>query len=67
MSQNQLNKFGFIYISNTNRVLYWDQSPIEVLDKLHDTISDIRNSYPTAKLFLGRDFNSSGIDWHHKK
>ena len=36
-------------------------SLIEVLDRLHDTISDIRNSYPTAKLFLGGDFNSPGI------
>ena len=24
------------------------------------------NSYPTAKLFLGGDFNTPGIDWHHK-
>ena len=41
-------------------------SPSTVLDQLKDTISDIKNSHPTAKLLLGGDFNCPGIEWHHK-
>ena len=41
-------------------------SPITVLDELQDTISGFRNSHPTAKLLLGGDFNSPGINYHHK-
>ena len=37
-----------------------------MLGELQDTISEIRNSHLTAKLLLGGDFNSPGINWHHK-
>ena len=36
-----------------------------ILDELENTISDIRNSHPTARI-LGGDFDASGIDWQHK-
>ena len=47
-------------------VYFPPNSPITVLDELQDTISEIRNSHPTVKLLLGGDFNSPGINWHHK-
>ena len=37
-------------------------STITVLDELQDTMSEIRNSHPTAKLLLGGDFASPGIN-----
>ena len=64
MSLNQLSKFGSIFISKINRiscimgpVYFPPNSPITVLDELQDT-----NSHPTAKIFLGGDFNSPGLD-----
>ena len=41
-------------------------SSTSILDELGNTISDIRNSHPTARILLGDDFNASGIDWQHK-
>ena len=48
--------------------LFPHNSPIRVLDvdELQDNIGEIRSSYPTAKLLLSGDFNSPGINWHHK-
>ena len=46
--------------------VYFPPKSVTVLDKLQDIISEIRNSHPTAKLFLGDNFNSPGINWHRK-
>ena len=48
-------------------VYFPPNSTVTVLDELQDTISKIGNSHPTAKLLLGGDFNSPGIDWHNKR
>ena len=47
-------------------VYFPPNSPITVLDGLQVTISEIKSTYPTAKVLLGGDFNSPGINWHHK-
>ena len=41
-------------------------SPITVLDELAQSISDIRTMYPSAKIIIGGDFNSPGINWSNK-
>ena len=41
-------------------------SSTTILDELENTINDIRNAHPTARIFLGGDFNASGIDWQCK-
>ena len=41
-------------------------SSTSILDELENTISDIRNSHTTARILLGGDFDTSGIDWHNK-
>ena len=38
-------------------------APISVLDDLQTSLYDIKSAYPTAKIFLGGDFNSPGINW----
>ena len=45
---------------------YPPSSSTSILDALENTISDIRNSHPTARILLGGDFNASGIEWQHK-
>ena len=38
-------------------------APISVLDDLQNSLHDIKSAYTTAKIFLGRNFNSPGINW----
>ena len=57
-----------IHIKNKQNIIVGSvycppNSPVTVLDELENIINDIRNSHPTAKIFLGGDFNASGIDW----
>ena len=47
-------------------VYFPPNSPITVLEELQVTISEIKSTYPTVKVLLGGDFNSPGINWHHK-
>ena len=40
-------------------------STVTDLDYLYISISHVKSKYPSAKLFLGGDFNCPGIDWEH--
>ena len=36
---------------------------ISVLEDLQNSLHEVKSAYPIAKIFLGGDFNSSGINW----
>ena len=36
---------------------------ISVLVDLQNSLHEVKSAYPTAKIFLGGDFNSPGINW----
>ena len=41
-------------------------SSISVLEELQTSVSQIKQSFPTAKIILGGDFNAPGIDWPNR-
>ena len=36
---------------------------ISVLEDLQNSLREVKSAYPTAEIFLGGDFNLSGINW----
>ena len=37
--------------------------PVSMLDDLQNSSHNVKSAYPMAKIFLGGDFNSPGINW----